>query len=84
MGLEVIDRCNLTVLEEPGQEDLPDFLSKHKVRVVASLPCYSKKNVNIQRGAGVFERSIRGLQTLNEYGYGKANSGLSLDLVYNP
>ena len=62
LGFEVIDRCNLTVLLEPGQEDLASFLSKHRVHVVASLPCYSQKNVDNQRGAGVFERSIRGLQ----------------------
>lgn len=61
MGIEIIDRCNLTVLEEPGQEDLPEFLVKHKVRVVASLPCYSSKNVDTQRGKGVFGRSIRGV-----------------------
>lgn len=62
LGVSTIDRCNLTVLLEPGQEDLVDFLVKHKVRVVASLPCYSAKNVDQQRGNGVFDRSIRGLQ----------------------
>ena len=62
LGYEVIDRCNLTVLMEPGQEDLVDFLAKNKVRVVASLPCYEEKNVREQRGPGVFERSILGLQ----------------------
>lgn len=56
--IQIIDRCNLTVLCEPGQEDLPQFLAKHKVRVVASLPCYSQDNVEKQRGRGVFERSI--------------------------
>lgn len=56
--LEIIDRCNLTVLCEPGQEDLPVFLAKHNVRVVASLPCYGQENVDSQRGRGVFERSI--------------------------
>ena len=70
LGLEVIDRCNLTVLLEPGQEDLASFLAQHKVHVVASLPCYSTKNVDQQRGAGVFERSIKGLQMLNAMGYG--------------
>lgn len=84
LGLEVIDRCNLTVLLEPGQEDLPDFLAKHQVRVVASLPCYSSENVDQQRGMGVFQRSIRGLQLLNAVGYGQPGSGLHLDLVYNP
>lgn len=83
-GVEIIDRCNLTVLLEPGQEDLVDFLTKHKVRVVASLPCYSENNVDQQRGSGVFDRSIRGLQMLNHAGYGKEGTGLTLDLVYNP
>lgn len=62
LGLEVIDRCNLTVLMEPGQEDLVEFLVKYRVRVVASLPCYDEKNVKEQRGVGVFQRSILGLQ----------------------
>eukprot|EP00803_Ostreobium_quekettii_P011393 evm.model.scf_1211.2 EVM.evm.TU.scf_1211.2 scf_1211:34247-37994(-) len=84
LGVDVIDRCNLTVLMEPGQEDLPQFLADHKVHVVASLPCYSQKNVDKQRGAGVFERSIWGLQILNRLGYGKEGTGLNLDLVYNP
>lgn len=79
--LEIIDRCNLTVLQEPGQEDLVDFLTTHRVRVVASLPCYSKDNVDQQRGNGVFERSIAALLMLNEAGYGTT---LPLDLVYNP
>jgi len=82
--VEVIDRCNLTVLTEPGQEDLADFLAEHRVRVVASLPCYSAKNVNMQRGKGVFDRSIAGLRALNDRGYGVEGSGLALDLVYNP
>ena len=82
--IEVIDRCNLTVLLEPGQEDLPTFLADQKVRVVASLPCYSSKNVNQQRGNKVFERSIKGLQLLNDVGYGAEGSGLYMDLVYNP
>lgn len=62
LGVSTIDRCNLTVLLEPGQEDLVDFLVQHKVRVVASLPCYSAENVDQQRGNGVFDRSIKGLQ----------------------
>ena len=82
--IEIIDRCNLTVLLEPGQEDLAQFLADHKVRVVASLPCYSSKNVNKQRGNKVFERSIQGLQMLNDLGYGAEGSGLYMDLVYNP
>lgn len=81
---EIIDRCNLTVLLEPGQEHLVDFLAQHKVRVVASLPCYSATNVDSQRGKGVFERSIMGLLKLNAAGYGVSDSGLILDLVYNP
>lgn len=81
---QVIDRCNLTVLLEPGQEDLAHFLAQHQVRVVASLPCYSKENVDSQRGGGVFSRSIKGLQMLNAVGYGVPGSGLQLDLVYNP
>ncbi|CAK0784435.1 hypothetical protein CVIRNUC_007639 [Coccomyxa viridis] len=84
MGLEVIDRCNLTVLQEPGQEDLVSFLAQHKVRIVASMPCYSEANVNEQRGRGVFERSISGLRALNAVGYGQPGTGLTLDLVYNP
>lgn len=83
-GLEVIDRCNLTVLLEPGQETLAEFLAENKVKVVASMPCYSKENVDSQRGGGVFGRSIRGLQMLNAVGYGMPGSDLTLDLVYNP
>lgn len=82
--LDIIDRCNLTVLQEPGQEDLLDFLVQHKVHVIASLPCYSADNVDTQRGNGVFDRSISALIALNEAGYGKPGSGLHLDLVYNP
>ncbi|MDX1693356.1 MAG: arsenosugar biosynthesis radical SAM protein ArsS [Ketobacteraceae bacterium] len=84
LGVEVIDRCNLTVLNEPGQEDLADFLAAEQVRVVASLPCYSEKNVDSQRGKGVFDGSVAGLRKLNALGYGKPGSGLVLDLVYNP
>lgn len=84
LGVRVIDRCNLTVLSEPGQEDLAVFLAAHEVEVVASLPCYSAGNVDRQRGDGVFERSIAGLQQLNALGYGQPGSGLVLNLVYNP
>lgn len=84
MDITVIDRCNLTILDEPGQEGLAQFLAQQQVKVVASLPCYSQKNVDAQRGKGVFERSIAGLQQLNAVGYGMADSGLTLDLVYNP
>ncbi len=83
-GIEVIDRCNLTILEEPGHEDLADFLAAQGVKIVASLPCYLEDNVNRQRGNGVFETSIRALQRLNALGYGKPDSGRTLDLVYNP
>jgi radical SAM/Cys-rich protein len=82
-GVEVIDRCNLTVLEEPGQEDLAEFLASHRVRIVASLPCYEEATVDRQRGAGAHERSLRALRALNALGYGRG-VGLALDLVYNP
>ncbi|MDH5324979.1 MAG: arsenosugar biosynthesis radical SAM protein ArsS [Gammaproteobacteria bacterium] len=83
-GAKVIDRCNLTILCEPGQEDLATFLAQQQVEVVASLPCYTQDNVDQQRGKGVFAKSIEGLQQLNRLGYGKPNSGLILNLVYNP
>jgi len=83
-GLRVIDRCNLSVLLEPGQADLAGFLAEQGVEVVASLPCYSRENVDAQRGRGVFESSIAGLRRLNALGYGSPASGLTLDLVYNP
>jgi radical SAM/Cys-rich protein len=84
IGVHVMDRCNLTVLEQPGQEDLDSFLATHEVEVVASLPCYLEDNVDRQRGQGVFESSIRGLRRLNRLGYGGAGSALVLNLVYNP
>lgn len=83
-GLRVIDRCNLTILEESDQADLAAFLAEHDVTVVASMPCYLEENVNAQRGKGVFEASIRGLRRLNDLGYGDPETGLTLDLVYNP
>eukprot|EP00746_Dinoflagellata_sp_MGD_P051535 gnl/MRDRNA2_/MRDRNA2_229382_c0_seq1.p1 gnl/MRDRNA2_/MRDRNA2_229382_c0~~gnl/MRDRNA2_/MRDRNA2_229382_c0_seq1.p1 ORF type:complete len:368 (+),score=56.92 gnl/MRDRNA2_/MRDRNA2_229382_c0_seq1:75-1106(+) len=82
--LRIIDRCNLTVLLEPGQEQLGEFLRDNRVDVIASLPCYSERNVDAQRGRKVFERSMQGLQILNQHGYGDTDSGLKLDLVYNP
>lgn len=82
--VRVIDRCNLTILSEPGQEDLATFLADHKVDIVASLPCYLEDNVNAQRGKGVFDASIAGLKMLNALGYGRPDSGLVLNLVYNP
>ena len=84
MGVRVIDRCNLTVLEVSGQEDLAQFLAHEQVEVLASLPCYLQDNVDRQRGRGVFDASIRGLKKLNGLGYGHAETGLVLNLVYNP
>ena len=84
LGVEVIDRCNLTILEEPGYEDLHRFLAEHRVEIVASLPCYTEDNVDQQRGRGVYRKSIQALQKLNDAGYGKVDSGLKLNLVYNP
>jgi radical SAM/Cys-rich protein len=83
-GVHVIDRCNLTILFEPGQDDLAEFLADHQVEVVASLPCYSLENVDKQRGKGVFDKSIAALQKLNHLGYGKPGRDLKLNLVYNP
>lgn len=84
MEVEVIDRCNLTILSEPGQGGLAAFLAAERVTVVASLPCYEADNVDRQRGRGVFERSIDGIRQLNALGYGLEGSGLELHLVYNP
>jgi radical SAM/Cys-rich protein len=84
LGVHVMDRCNLTILDEPGQGDLADFLAAHSVEVIASLPCYLEENVDQQRGSGVFDASIRGLRALNARGYGDAEGGLALNLVYNP
>ncbi|MCB1955808.1 MAG: arsenosugar biosynthesis radical SAM protein ArsS [Rhodocyclaceae bacterium] len=84
LGRTVIDRCNLTILEEAGQEDLADFLARERVEIVASLPCYLEDNVDRQRGKGVFGASMRALQRLNGLGYGRSGSGLVLNLVYNP
>src|SRR5262249_8788251 len=84
MGVRVMDRCNLTILEVPGQEDLADFLAAEQVEIVASMPCYLEDNVERQRGKGVFDGSIRALQRLNALGYGHERTGLVLNLVYNP
>lgn len=84
LGVRVIDRCNLTVLFEPGQETTAQFLADQRVAITASLPCYSVDNVDKQRGDGVFDQSIRALQLLNSLGYGDGQSGLELNLVYNP
>ena len=82
-GVRVIDRCNLTVLFEPGQENTAEFLAENEVEITASLPCYSEANVNQQRGKGVFQQSIEALQLLNNLGYGKHKNKV-LNLVYNP
>jgi radical SAM/Cys-rich protein len=84
LGASVIDRCNLTILREPGHEDLAEFLARERVRIVASLPCYSQDNVDRQRGDGAFEKSIQALRQLNDLGYAAQGTGLTLDLVYNP
>lgn len=84
MGVHVIDRCNPTILEEPGYEWAAPFLAEYQVEVIASLPCYSEDNVNKQRGKGVFDASIQALQRLNDLGYGHHGTGLELNLVYNP
>ena len=85
LGVRVIDRCNLTILFEPGQQDLAGFLAEQQVEVVASLPCYSAVNVDQQRGNGVFDKSIAALRRLNALGYGCGDErGLVLNLVYNP
>jgi len=84
LDLSVVDRCNVTVLFEPGMGWLSDFLAEHRVRLICSLPCYTGTNVDAQRGQGVFTKSIAGLRLLNTIGYGRADSTLVLDLVYNP
>jgi radical SAM/Cys-rich protein len=84
LGVRVIDRCNLTILEEPGYEDLAGFLAEQGVEIVASLPCYLEENVDRQRGDGVFGASLKALRRLNGLGYGRADSGRMLNLVYNP
>lgn len=83
LGTKVMDRCNLTILEQRGQEDLAEFLASECVEVVASMPCYLQENVERQRGKGVFASSIRGLKRLNALGYGR-DPALTLNLVYNP
>jgi radical SAM/Cys-rich protein len=83
-GVHVIDRCNLTILQEPDQEQLAEYLAARGVHVIASLPCYMEENVDAQRGDGVFQRSIAGLRRLNALGYGEENGEMLLDLVYNP
>jgi radical SAM/Cys-rich protein len=84
MGVHVMDRCNLTILEVEGQQDLAEFLADEQVEIIASMPCYLEDNVDRQRGKGVFDGSIRALKKLNALGYGVEGSGLALNLVYNP
>lgn len=84
MGKQVIDRCNLTVLLEPGEEDLLEFMAANAVEITASLPCYTESNVDKQRGKGVFEKSVHALRLLNAAGYGQPGQKLVLNLVYNP
>jgi len=84
LGVHVMDRCNLTITEQPGQEDLVDFLAANRVEVIASLPCYLEENVDQQRGKHVFEASMRALRKLNAAGYAQPGTGLVLNLVYNP
>jgi len=84
LGRQVMDRCNLTVIFEPGMEYLPEFFKRNEVELICSLPCYSEENVDKQRGKGTFDASIRALQRLNEIGYGQSGSDLVLNLVYNP
>ena len=84
LGRRVIDRCNLTILMAPGFTDLPEFLAKHRVEIVASLPCYLEENCDAQRGDGVFRKSIQVLQRLNRLGYGMEDRDRVLTLVYNP
>ena len=83
-NINIIDRCNLTIFFEKGYEDLPDFLAENNVIITASLPCYEKENVEKQRGSGVFDKSINAIKILNNLGYGKTNTELELNLVYNP
>ncbi len=84
LGVAVIDRCNLTILNETGYENTAEKLAEYKVEIVASMPCYLEENVDKQRGSGVFESSIEALLSLNKLGYGQQDSGLKLNLVYNP
>ena len=84
LDVKVIDRCNLTILCEPGYENMAQFLADHEVQIVASLPCYIAANVDGQRGKGVYQKSIEALQTLNQLGYSQPGSNLTISLVYNP
>jgi radical SAM/Cys-rich protein len=83
-GRQVMDRCNLTVIFEPDKDYLPEFFKRHRVKLVCSLPCYTEENVDRQRGKGTFDLSIRALKIFNDLGYGRPDSDLVLNLVYNP
>ncbi len=84
LGKQITNRCNLTILLAKGFQDLPEFLAKHRVDVIASLPCYLQDNCDSQRGSGTFEKSIQAIKILNSLGYGQPDSGLELSLVHNP
>lgn len=84
LGRHVMDRCNLSVLLLPSQKDLPAFLATHRVEIIASLPSYRASQTDAQRGEGIFEKSLEALRLLNRFGYGRPDSGLTLNLVYNP
>ena len=84
LGVTVIDRCNLTILLEPGYEGTAEFLAENEVQIVASLPCYLEDNVDGQRGKGVYQKSMQALRQLNRLGYGQEDGKLGLTLVYNP
>jgi len=84
LGVHLIDRCNLTILNEPGFADMAEFLARNQVEIVASLPCYLEENVESQRGKGAYASSIKALQKLNALGYGRPGSGLNLNLMFNP
>ncbi len=84
MNVNVIDRCNLVILEEPGYEELAGFLADNQVEITASLPCYLEDNVDKQRGKGTFAASLSALKKLNRLGYGQPDQPLQLNLVFNP
>jgi len=84
MGRKVIVRSNLAILTEPGMEDIPEFLAQHKVKIIASLPCYTTEGVDGQRGKGTYEKAIAVLKRLNQFGYGQKDTGLEIDIMFNP
>jgi radical SAM/Cys-rich protein len=84
MGKSIIVRTNLAIIAEEGMADLPEFWAAHKVKVVASLPCYTAKGVDVQRGKGTYDKAVSALKQLNSLGYGQEGSGLEIDLMFNP